>query len=127
LVKYKNKRIRFIGGIYDQQKLKALRASCFAHIHGHSVGGTNPSLLEAMGSGNLIIAHDNIFNKEVIGEHGFYFRDSQDMFNCLNQIEQLSKEEREKISNHLKSMILSYYNWDLIADRYFLNLRSLHG
>ncbi|WP_422081498.1 DUF1972 domain-containing protein [Ulvibacterium sp.] len=125
LLKSKNENIRFFGGVYDQRKLKALRTSCFAHLHGHSVGGTNPSLLEAMGSGNMIIAHDNVFNKEVIGSLGFYFKDSNDIVNCFKEIEQLSLFNRNKRSNELINRISTYYNWDLIADRYFVNLRCL--
>ena len=63
----KGNKIFFVGGIYDPESLNMLRQNCKAYIHGHSVGGTNPSLLEAMISKNLIIAHDNVFNKEVCG------------------------------------------------------------
>ena len=65
-----------IGTVYDQKKLICLRAHAFAYMHGHSVGGTNPSLLEAMGCGNLIFAHDNPFNRETLGECGTIFLES---------------------------------------------------
>lgn len=79
LISLADSRVRFIGGIYDKEKLQALRYHSRAYFHGHSVGGTNPSLLEALGCGNLIIAHDNIFNREVTGNAGFYFKRPDDI------------------------------------------------
>ena len=65
--KFKNsKNIRFLGGIYDLEKLNNLRYYSNLYFHGHSVGGTNPSLLEAMASNCLIIANDNVFNKSIL-------------------------------------------------------------
>jgi hypothetical protein len=55
-----DKRIHFIGTVYNQDNLRSLRYYCRAYFHGHSVGGTNPSLLEALGCGNMVIAHDNM-------------------------------------------------------------------
>lgn len=63
----------FTGGIYDQPTLEALRFHSIAYLHGHRVGGTNPSLVEALGAGNAVIAHANGFNKWVAGEAGIYF------------------------------------------------------
>ena len=64
-------RIRFLGGIYNQNFLNHLRYYSSLYFHGHSVGGTNPSLLEAMGSGALIAAHNNIFNKAILEKDAF--------------------------------------------------------
>ena len=66
--------VLFLGGIYDKSILQALRYYCRAYIHGHQVGGTNPSLLEAMGAGNPVIAHDNLFNRWVTGSQAAYFQ-----------------------------------------------------
>lgn len=63
----------FLGAIYDKTVLRALRFHCAAYIHGHQVGGTNPSLVEAMGAGNAVIAHDNPFNRWVAGSSAAYF------------------------------------------------------
>lgn len=65
----------FTGGIYDQPTLEALRFHSIAYLHGHQVGGTNPSLVEALGAGNAVIAHENRFNKWVAGAAGIYFTD----------------------------------------------------
>ena len=70
--------VRFIGAVYGE-KLQALRYHALAYFHGHSVGGTNPSLLEAMGCGNLVIAHDNVFNREVLGASGYFFQGAADI------------------------------------------------
>ena len=67
----------FLGPIYDQPVVQSLRLHSLAYLHGHRVGGTNPSLVEALGAGNAVIAHDNRFNRWVLGEAGCFF-DSAD-------------------------------------------------
>ena len=79
---FKNeKRIIFLGGIYDLEMLNNLRYFSNIYFHGHSVGGTNPSLLEAMSSNSFIVAHDNIFNKSIL-EMMLYFLDLQKILCC---------------------------------------------
>jgi glycosyltransferase involved in cell wall biosynthesis len=68
-------RIHFLGGVWDQELLDALYAGALTYLHGHSVGGTNPSLLRAMGAGASVIAYDVVFNREVLGESGRFFGD----------------------------------------------------
>ena len=80
--------VHFLGAIYDSATLWMLRQHCLAYIHGHSVGGTNPSLLEAMVSKNLIIAHENPFNKTVCEGSAQYFSNSSDMSNLVALTEQ---------------------------------------
>ena len=67
--------VRFLGAVYDQEALGALRFHALAYVHGHTVGGPNPSLVEAMGARNVVIAHDNRFNRWVTGDAARYFRD----------------------------------------------------
>ena len=117
--------IRFLGGVYDANKLNAIRTSCLAHLHGHSVGGTNPSLLEALGSSNIILAHDNIFNKEVAGESMFYFTNPKEINLALQKIYSLSLNEREELSGIAQKRINEYYNWDSIGIRYFNFFESI--
>ena len=74
-----NKNIRFLGGIYDQNHLNNLRYYSNLYFHGHSVGGTNPSLLEAMASNSLIVAHDNVFNRSILNDDAMFFKDSEDV------------------------------------------------
>jgi glycosyltransferase involved in cell wall biosynthesis len=68
--------VRFLGAIYEKPVVQALRVHSAAYIHGHRVGGTNPSLVEALGAGNAVIAHDNRFNRWVAAEAGAYFSDA---------------------------------------------------
>jgi glycosyltransferase involved in cell wall biosynthesis len=65
--------VRFLGAIYDKPVIQALRAHSLAYVHGHQVGGTNPSLVEALGAGNAVIAHDNRFNRWVAADAARYF------------------------------------------------------
>ena len=65
--------VRFLGPIYDATRLETLRRQCLLYLHGHSVGGTNPSLIEAMAAGAPVVAHDNPFNRWVLGDRGGWF------------------------------------------------------
>lgn len=67
--------VRFLGAVYDHAALAALRRGCLVYVHGHRVGGTNPSLVEALGAGNAVIAHDNPFNRWTAGAAGLFFAD----------------------------------------------------
>lgn len=78
--------IVFAGAIYDKFVVQALRFHCAAYVHGHQVGGTNPSLVEALGAGNAVIAHDNRFNRWVAGEGARYFSDAASFANVLDQL-----------------------------------------
>lgn len=77
----------FPGAIYDPTIVSALRFHARAYLHGHQVGGTNPSLVEALGAGNAVIAHDNLFNRWVAGEDQFYFKNEFELNNIYNEIE----------------------------------------
>ena len=76
----------FLGPIYDQATVQALRFHSAAYVHGHQVGGTNPSLVEAMGAGNAILAHNNRFNKWVAGQGAGYFASVDELSNCLDML-----------------------------------------
>lgn len=100
------KHIHFIGGVYDKQELNALRNGANLYFHGHSVGGTNPSLLEAMACECSIIAHDNTFNKTILGNNALYFNDAvglnkilQTQNHFLDFFAQSKKENLSKINN----------------------------
>lgn len=76
----------FTGGIYDHPTLAALRFHSIAYLHGHRVGGTNPSLVEALGAGNAVIAHDNPFNRWVAGDAGLYFSNEAGVRDAIDQV-----------------------------------------
>jgi glycosyltransferase involved in cell wall biosynthesis len=84
--------VLFPGAIYDAAVVQALRTHGLFYVHGHQVGGTNPSLLEAMGAGNAVLAHDNPFNRWVVGPGALYFRDHQ---SCLTAIDRLLNQPAE--------------------------------
>jgi glycosyltransferase involved in cell wall biosynthesis len=112
-----------IGTVYDKQKLSALRFYARAYIHGHSVGGTNPSLLEAMACSNLVIAHNNPFNREVLGDSGLYFTTRDELASIVNEVDadQVDADIRRK---RAAEIINSRYLWDHIADSYLALLRA---
>ena len=98
IAKYGNKKsIRFVGGIYDFDKLNSIRYFSYAYFHGHSVGGTNPSLLEAMASDCFILAHDNIFNRAVLKENAIYYPSTINVTEILNNINNISILNKKKI------------------------------
>ncbi|MEO7367413.1 MAG: glycosyltransferase, partial [Gemmatimonadaceae bacterium] len=107
-----------VGHIDDQDIVRELHCNCFAYLHGHSVGGTNPSLLKAMGFGNCILALDTVFNREVLAEGGLFFpRDAHVLAQMIRDV-----EENEPKVAELRRMgperILANYTWDKIARQY---------
>ncbi|MFH5886179.1 DUF1972 domain-containing protein [Halalkalibaculum sp. DA3122] len=112
-----NEKIQFLGGVYDQNVVNNLRYFSSAYFHGHSVGGTNPSLLEAMACSSLIIANDNIFNRSVLKEGGLFFEDSEDIARMLNNYSAI-RDKREKLIQMNISRIDNFYHWDIIIDAY---------
>jgi glycosyltransferase involved in cell wall biosynthesis len=110
------KNIRFLGGIYDLQKLNQLRANCKFYFHGHTVGGTNPSLLEAMGCGTMICAHLNNFNQSVLLDNVSYFSNANDIKEILTNDYSDSLAAERKINN--MERIRNFYNWPFIAQEY---------
>ena len=107
--------IKFVGAIYNLEHLNNLRYFSNLYFHGHSVGGTNPSLLEAMASSALIIANDNIFNKAILEENAFYFSDKQDV---KNLIQKTKKNDNLRVVQNNIDKIKDQFNWDLINDKY---------
>jgi glycosyltransferase involved in cell wall biosynthesis len=116
--KYKSDaRIVFVGGIYNHpQKVHSLKTFSSLYFHGHSVGGTNPSLLEAMASRALIVAHDNPFNRSVLQENAFYFSDADNITNII-QTTLRGDREQAMINNNLEA-IQTQYSWEGIVNRY---------
>ncbi len=112
-----NKKIMMVGSIYDLQLLNMLRQNCFAYIHGHSVGGTNPSLLEAMIMKSIIVAHDNEFNREVCQDSALYFKDELELKEEVESIENF-REDYTKLKNLAYVRACKEYPWDKIVDIY---------
>ncbi len=107
--------IRFVGGVYNMDALNNLRYYSNLYFHGHSVGGTNPSLLEAMASGAYICAHDNMFNRAILENDACYFSNAGQVADFLANA---GKEQyREKVKNNIIK-INELYNWNRIIDQY---------
>ncbi len=107
--------VRFCGAIYDYQRLSALRHFARLYFHGHSVGGTNPSLLEAMAAGAFIAAHDNPFNRYVLGKEAFYFSTSREVEAILGA---LDFSLRERFVAHNLEKIRKLYSWQRVSALY---------
>ena len=116
-----DKRIVFAGAIYDPESVHLLRMYCSLYFHGHSVGGTNPSLLEAMADKAPIVAHDNPFNRAVLQQDAAYFRSTEEVLSIIND-PLIPEQETKMVENNL-SKINSKYNWPMIINEYhqFLN------
>lgn len=116
--KYTGKNIRFIGGVYDKSLLDNLRCFSRVYFHGHSVGGTNPSLLEAMASRAFIAAHSNPFNMSVLKDSAIYFRTPEGVKEIVERTSPEKDEERELFKNENIKVIASEYSWKHITDLY---------
>lgn len=110
--KYHHSQIRFLGFVSGINNLNSLRYYSNLYFHGHSVGGTNPSLLEAMASDSLICAHDNIFNKSILEHDSFYFTNSEQIKILINH--NIKNKENEFLINNRKK-INNLYSWDKIV------------
>ena len=111
-------RVRLLGGVYDPRSLQSLRLHASGHVHGHSVGGTNPSLLEALACGNWVIAHDNPFNREVARQAADYFRTPEQLAQALTQRAQASPAQRQARAALARQIITEHYTWEQITERY---------
>lgn len=120
------KHIIFIGGIYDIGKLNNLRYYSNVYFHGHTVGGTNPSLLEAMASNALICANDNPFNKYILGDDALYFSNADDVSKHLEGVEYSLPTYQEMIANNCRK-ITEIFDWEIIVDAYAKHLSSVQG
>lgn len=113
--KYNSNSIKFLGFVSGLKNLDSLRNFSNLYFHGHSVGGTNPSLLEAMASNSLICAHDNIFNKSILEKDAFYFTDNQQISVLINN--KIKDKENEIVINN-KVKINDLYSWKKIVSEY---------
>lgn len=119
-----NDNVLFVGAIYDSKIVSSLRYYAKAYLHGHQVGGTNPSLVEALGAGNAIIAHDNVFNRWVTDNNQFYFNDIPSAIACLelviNQCDLVSQAKIAAKKRHFEN-----FKWQGILESYEKVLLSL--
>ncbi len=124
--KFKNdERIQFKGSNFDNTAVRSLQNNSYLYFHGHSVGGTNPSLLEAMASEALIAAHDNPFNKSVLSSDAFYFNNAAEVRNLVENV-QRHDTEKTMVKNNLHK-IQYQFNWEKIIDEYEEFIMECHN
>jgi glycosyltransferase involved in cell wall biosynthesis len=111
-----NPKVLFLGGIYDLDTVNSLRHYCKAYFHGHTVGGTNPSLLEAMACGSFIIAHDNEFNRSVLEGNAEFFSNGFGVRDIITGLDDLLTRNENAFKNRNKEIIKTKYDWNLIID-----------
>lgn len=109
--------VRFVGAIYDKTVVQSLRFHSAAYVHGHQVGGTNPSLVEALGAGNAVVAHDNRFNRWVAGEGAVYFEGAASFSEQLDRL--LEDATRlQSLRDNSRSRFLSEFTWPHVLKQY---------
>jgi glycosyltransferase involved in cell wall biosynthesis len=132
VLKKANSGVRFLGPVYDRRAVSALRHHATVYIHGHQVGGTNPSLVESLAAGNPVIAHDNLFTRWVIGEGGMYFNDEASLKDIFAEIDssrhhleacRLSSRSRHQ-HEFMQDSVLRQYETLLLQ---FANAYSVEG
>jgi glycosyltransferase involved in cell wall biosynthesis len=116
--------VRFLGSVWDQELLNQLYGNTRLYIHGHSVGGTNPSLLRAMGAGAPIAALDVVFNREVLGETGRFFADVDELVPLIHEAE-TSPGAIAALGRAARTRVAAEYDWDAVADQYEQLCREL--
>jgi glycosyltransferase involved in cell wall biosynthesis len=114
--------IRFMQGIYNIDDLNNLRYFSNLYFHGHTVGGTNPSLLEAMASSALICAHDNVYNSAVLGTETFYFKSVEDVASVMRSIQ---KNDYQSYIEKNMDKIRNIYSWDIVTDQYLSHFMDI--
>lgn len=112
-------RIKFVGTVYDQELLKKIRENAYGYFHGHEVGGTNPSLLEALGSTNLNLLLNVGFNREVAEDAALYWtKESGSLAQLIEKADILPKEQICEFGKKAHQRIRDWYSWKYICDQY---------
>lgn len=114
-----DKRIKFVGTVYEEELLKKIRENAYGYFHGHEVGGTNPSLLEALGSTDLNLLLDVGFNREVAEDAALYWtKEDGNLSRLIESVDQMSDEEREDWGKKARKRIKEAYSWEFICGKY---------
>lgn len=112
-------RIKFVGTVYDQELLKKIRENAYAYFHGHTVGGTNPSLIESLGSTDLNLLVDVGFNKEVAEDCALYWsQENGNLARLIEEADQMSAAEIMRLGQKAKNRVHEVYTWEKICRQY---------
>lgn len=124
-------RIKFVGTVYNQELLKKIRENAYDYLHGHEVGGTNPSLLESLAHTNINLVLNVSFNTEVCGNGALYWsKEMGDLAHLLDRIDTMRPEEIEKLGEKAKKRISDRYTWEKIVKKYeyiFLQKKTINA
>lgn len=112
-----NEEVVFVGPIYDPATVQALRRHCAGYLHGHTVGGTNPSLVEAMAAGNAVVAHDNPYNRWVVGDGALYFRDADAVDEAITRMIDEPALAR-RLGGASVERFQQHFTWEMIGKAY---------
>lgn len=126
--KYTSEKIVFPGSLYDIPKLFALRRHAYVYFHGHSAGGTNPSLLEAMATSCRIMAHDNVFNRSVLKENALFFSQPEELAALLNNIDEYAHFFEGAIRENIRQIQTQYTPHHVFGglEKHFLSWIAAH-
>lgn len=112
-------RIKFVGTVYDKELLMKIRENAYGYFHGHEVGGTNPSLLEALGSTDLNLLLDVGFNREVAEDAALYWnKQPGNLASLIDQADGMSADEISSLGEKSSQRIAKSYSWQYISDKY---------
>ena len=112
-------RIKFVGTVYDKELLMKIRENAYGYFHGHEVGGTNPSLLEALGSTDLNLLLDVGFNREVAEDSALYWtKQPGNLASLIDQADHMSANEISDLGEKSSQRIARAYSWQYIANQY---------
>lgn len=115
----KDERIKFVGTVYDKDLLSEIRSNAYGYLHGHEVGGTNPSLLEALATTGLNLLLDVGFNREVGVDAALYWNKKKGyLAKLIDKCDTISRNKYDDISNRAKQRIKDAYSWPFIASEY---------
>ena len=114
----KDPRVRFLGHVGDSEHVKELHCNAYAYVHGHTLGGTNPALLKALGYGNCVLSLNTPFNSEALNDYALFFEhDADDLCRKLQYVED-NPQVAEEYRRRAPQRILEAYTWDHITDEY---------
>ena len=111
--------------MYDKEILHYVRQYARGYIHGHSVGGTNPGLLEAMAETNVNLLNDVSFNRYVGGDAAVYFKDEDSLKKLIEEVDMLTEKKILYIGNRAKNRMIEKYSWKKIVTEYSRIFRSI--
>ena len=124
----KDKRIKFVGPVYDQEILVRLRKNAKAYIHGHSAGGTNPSLLEALSITDINILYNAVYNVEVGDDAALYFSNEEgSLCEQINTVEKFKVKDQNEYGERAKKRIKEEYTWEIVVKKYKKLFNKLLG